>query len=281
MARAILGLDHIMIAVDDLEGARESYRRLGFTTAPVGHHQGKATSNYCIMFPETYLEIIGILRPELSSGDIAARLKARGEGLHRMALGTPDADAAKADLVAAGLNPEGPQDLARPLASGEMVRFRNLMLPDSDTANLGLFLCGHKTPALMRPPELQRHANGATAFAGVTAVVESPDGPRAALGHLFGAAAASRADYGIAVDTGRGIIHLTTAASFAMLHPGVALPAGLHKPSFVVLWISVESLDKAAAVLSAAGVPSERVAGRLRVAPAHAHGVIVEFQAAK
>jgi catechol 2,3-dioxygenase-like lactoylglutathione lyase family enzyme len=279
MARAILGLDHIMIAVHDLEKARLSYGRLGFTTAPIGHHQGKATSNYCIMFAETYLEIIGIVRPELSGGDIGARLKARGEGLHRMALGTPDADAAKADLVAAGLHPEGPQDLARPLESGEMVRFRNLMLPDSDTANLGLFLCGHKTPALMRPPELRRHANGAIAFAGVTAIVDDLEAPRTALTHLFGAASASPADYGIAVDTGRGIIHLATERSFALLHPGASLSAGLHKPSFVVLWIAVESLEKTAAALSQSGVPSERTARGLRVAPAHAHGVIVEFQA--
>lgn len=277
MAKAILGLDHVMIGVRDLEGARADYMRLGFTPAPRGDHVGRATSNYCIMFPDTYLELIGIVRPELDAGGLAESLDLRGEGLQKLALGTPDADAAKADLEAAGLHPEGPQDLARPLQpSGRMVRFRNLMIPSADTAGLGLFLCGHKTPELMRTPELLRHPNGATAFAGITAVVADPAPAAAALARVFGREAVTATNYGAMVETGRGRIHLATPANFAMLHDGAVAPP-LPLPAWYALRVAVESLDGAAAYLQGQGIPYEPFNGGIRVDPQRARGVLLEF----
>ena len=280
MARAIIGLDHVMIGVNDLEGARDDYARLGFTPAPRGDHVGRATSNYCLMFPDTYLELIGIVRPELDAGGLAESLGVRGEGLQKLALGTPDADAARAELEAAGLHPEGPQDLARPLQpSGEMVRFRNLMIPREDTAGLGLFLCGHKTPELMRPPELMCHPNGARAFVGITAVVADPAPAAAAMERLFGRGSATATNYGAVVETGRGRIHLATPANFAMLHDGATAPP-LPLPSWYALRIAVDSLEATAAYLNGRGLPCEPINGGIRIDPEHARGVLLEFVAA-
>src|SRR3546814_3977766 len=73
-------------------------------------------------------------------------------------------------------------DLARPSEEPKgVVRFRNLVLPATDTADLGMFLCGHKTPELMRTPQWVKHPNGAKAFAGITAVVADPGATAAAL----------------------------------------------------------------------------------------------------
>src|SRR3546814_2200292 len=63
MAHHIVGLDHTVLAASDLEAARETYRRLGFTLTPRGRHIGWATGNYCIMFPRNYLELLGIAEP--------------------------------------------------------------------------------------------------------------------------------------------------------------------------------------------------------------------------
>ncbi|MGZ0188495.1 MAG: VOC family protein, partial [Alphaproteobacteria bacterium] len=51
----VIGLDHCIIAVEDLDGSKVDYERLGFTAAPLGNHQNRATANHCLMFPETYL----------------------------------------------------------------------------------------------------------------------------------------------------------------------------------------------------------------------------------
>ena len=70
----VIGLDHCIIAVSDLEGARQDYEKLGFTTAPLGNHQNKATANHCLMFPETYLELLGINEPHVKGlGNIPSR----------------------------------------------------------------------------------------------------------------------------------------------------------------------------------------------------------------
>src|SRR4051794_38669639 len=60
--KQIVGLDHIVVLVRDLDGAAETWRRLGFTLAPRGTyspHMG--TGNYTIMLDADYLELIGVL----------------------------------------------------------------------------------------------------------------------------------------------------------------------------------------------------------------------------
>ena len=62
MSVAIAGIDHAIIGVRELEPARETYTRLGFTLSPRGRHIGRGTANYCIMFEHDYLELRGIPR---------------------------------------------------------------------------------------------------------------------------------------------------------------------------------------------------------------------------
>ena len=132
MTDAIRGIDHAIIGVRDLDAARAQFERLGFTAAPLGNHVGKATANHCIMFADSYLELLGINEPDKPDTlGLDAFLEARGEGLVKIALGTPDADAARADIEAQGFSPTGPDDLARPLTDrpDAIVRFRNLQIP--------------------------------------------------------------------------------------------------------------------------------------------------------
>jgi len=278
----IRGLDHVIIGVHDLEGARADWMRLGFVTAPRGDHVGKATSNYCIMFPDTYLELLGILRPEMEDANgLGAALLTRGEGLQRLALGTSDADAARADLEAAGLHPQGPFDLSRPSEEPKgVVRFRNLMLPKSDTADLGMFLCGHKTPELMRTPDWIAHPNGACAFVGITALVRDPAVTAAELGRIFGAPAVSETAYGHRINTGNGVIRLTTLDAFSVAHPGASAPMDIELPVWYALTLAVTSTQTTADLLARNGVPFDRVDEGLRVLPSSARGVLLEFTSA-
>ncbi len=274
----VLGLDHCIIAVEDLEGARKDYERLGFTAAPLGNHQNRATANHCLMFPETYLELLGVNEPENPDGGLRDALKARGEGLHRLALGTPDADAVKAQVEALGVRTDGPADLARPSKEPEgMVRFRNLWLDPRDLADIPVFMCGHKTPELMRNTRLVTHANGANRFAGVTALVADPMATAQALAKLFGKDSYRETGYGAEIDTGRGFIRLATDSSIGDAHPGVAPHPAAVRPIWHVLSIGVDDLAKAGAHLKSAGVPAERVGDVVRVDRPHARGLVLEF----
>jgi len=274
----VIGLDHVIIAVENLDGGREDYEKLGFTAAPLGDHQNRATANHCLMFPETYLELLGVNEPELEDGGLRNAMKARGEGLHRLALGTPDADAVKAQVEALGVHTDGPTDLARPSKEPEgMVKFRNLQLSAADLAGIPVFMCGHKTPELMRNARLTAHPNGANRFAGITAVVVDPMATAKALAKLFGEASISETGYGVEMDTGRGFIRLATDATIGEAHPGVATHPAAERPIWHVLSIGVDDVDATAALLAANGVPAERVGGAVRVGRGDARGVVLEF----
>ncbi len=274
----VIGLDHCIIAVEDLSAAAKDYERLGFTPAPLGDHQNRATANHCLMFPETYLELLGVNQPENPDGGLRAALQARGEGLHRLALGTHDADAVKTQVEALGVRTEGPTDLARPsLEPAGMVKFRNLQLSADDLAGVPVFICGHKTPELMRNKRLMTHANGANRFAGVTGIAVDPTATAQQMAKLFGEASIARTDYGVEIDTGRGFIRFATDQTIGKAHPGLATHPAAERPIWHVLSIGVADLDATARYLASAGVATERAGPAIRISPKDARGLVLEF----
>jgi catechol 2,3-dioxygenase-like lactoylglutathione lyase family enzyme len=60
----LTAVDHLIIAVPDLEAAVKSYTGLGFTVVPGGRHTGIGTYNALIAFQDTaYLELIAFYEP--------------------------------------------------------------------------------------------------------------------------------------------------------------------------------------------------------------------------
>ncbi len=60
---AIDGIDHAVVAVADLEAARERYQRLGFAITPRRRMVEWGTANYSVMFPHGFIELLGIIDP--------------------------------------------------------------------------------------------------------------------------------------------------------------------------------------------------------------------------
>ena len=278
MTDAIRGIDHAIIGVRDLDAARAQFERLGFTAAPLGNHVGKATANHCIMFADSYLELLGINEPEhLDTLGLGIFLDTRGEGLVKIALGTPDADAARADIAAQGFSPTGPDDLARPLTDrpDAIVRFRNLQIPEAETGGLGTFLCGHKTPELMRPPGSMDHANGARNLVAAAAVVDDVEAVAGPWARLLG-----RAGAGGALDIGRGHIYLAAPADAeGSAGPYGPLPDPLPaRPFYLGLRVEVASIEAVKEALGRGGIaPASEAPGCIRIAPEDACGVPLEF----
>ena len=80
------GIDHTLIGVRDLESARATWRHLGFTVTPRGRHIGWGTGNYCVMFGDDYVELLGIVDPSQFLNRLDTLLETRGEGLLGLAL---------------------------------------------------------------------------------------------------------------------------------------------------------------------------------------------------
>ena len=65
-----LTLDHVLIAVRDLDATRDSYSALGFQVTPEGRHPGRGTSNRLVVFGPDYLELISVRESEEKLFDV-------------------------------------------------------------------------------------------------------------------------------------------------------------------------------------------------------------------
>ena len=208
MIKSLVGIDHTIVGVRDLEAAREVWARLGFTLTPRGSHIGWGTANYCVMFERDYFELLGIVDPEAFTNKLDEFLDDR-EGLLGLAFATSDGDALAAELEAAGIPFEGPKDLKRnlELPGGTVLPEFKLVFPAAGALpGLSAFICEHLTPELVRRPEWLVHANGARAIRSVTIVAERPADYRDAYEAMFGMGACVMTDETLAVRTGGGLL---------------------------------------------------------------------------
>ncbi len=262
MANAITGIDHVLIGVGDLEGARRTWERLGFTLTPRGRHKGWGTANYCIMFADDYIELLGIVDGERFTNNVDRFLAEHGEGLLGLALATDDAEAAYRGLRRVGA--QAPKTLGRliELPEGTVdARFSLVHLPPAAAPGLGAFVCQHLTPEKVRRPTWLIHANGAQALAGMTVVVEDPGSAAPAYEKLLGADRVDRREEEFLARLGGAVVRFQA--------PGAGSAS---------LSLAVADTETTARCLSAAGVAFARPDdGSLRVPPEAATGVALTF----
>jgi catechol 2,3-dioxygenase-like lactoylglutathione lyase family enzyme len=138
----LTALDHVVIAVDDLEAAARSYAELlGRSPSWRGVHPIAGTSNALFRLENCYVELLA-----------GARLC---EGLRALAFATDDAKAEAARLQQQGIQASEPAEgEGRDSASGAVRRWRNSFLPTAATRGLLLFAIEHLTSegALPRAP---------------------------------------------------------------------------------------------------------------------------------
>ncbi len=280
MSPPITGIDHLLVGVRDLEAAREGYRRLGFTCTPRGSHIGWGTANYCIMFPDDYVELIGVVDRTKETNGLDSFLERR-EGLKGIALASDDDDGGYAALHAAGIAAAPPRDLARNLELPEgtvQPRFKLVHLPPDATPQLTAFICRHLTPEMVRRPAWLAHPNGATGLRAITVVVEDPPALARAYAGLLGAGAITPTDEMLTVRVGRAALLFVRPGDLADLYPELDLDDAPAPPYIAGMTVVVADVAEAARVIGANGVAVAANPGSaLVVPPDEACGVIVEF----
>lgn len=275
MRSHITGLDHVIIAVRDLEKAAEAFRRLGFTLSSKGEHAEWGTANYCIMFGRDYIELLAAVA-EGAPADRVRAFTATREGLMGLVFATRDA---QADCRRLGV--EAPGSLSRTVATARgplMARFVAGALPTETTPGVGSFLCQHLTPEILRQPGWTDHPNGAGAVASVTAIVADPIDLMPAWDRLIGPAASTATDETVTVHTGMGLVFLCKPEDLDQLHPEADEEMPPPPPAMVAMTIGVADTNAAAKVLNANCVAFSRdFVGTIRIAPSEACGVFVEM----
>jgi catechol 2,3-dioxygenase-like lactoylglutathione lyase family enzyme len=265
---AIGTIDHVVIAVGDLEASAERYRRLGFTLSPKGVHSAAlGTANHTIMLQRDYFELLTVVSPT-ERNDRWRRAIAASGGIDGIAFTTENAAAAREHWLAQGLAPDALMRFSRavPRPSGPDLeaRFEAVSLPDLPETGVRVFVCSQPTREAVWLPELVTHANTAQGIVAVT--IASPD----------------------LEDAVRRWREIVPDVRVAPSTRGVDLVAGAHRIELVPasgaggaralgLAIRVGDLDACRAALDAGGVRYAQAEGAVVVPPDEAANVELRF----
>jgi methylmalonyl-CoA/ethylmalonyl-CoA epimerase len=130
-------IDHIGIAVSDIEAALRIYRdSLGLVLEEVEEVPSQRLTSYHLRIGESHLEL---LTPSDPSSVIARFLEKKGAGIHHIALAVDDFDAERTRLLAAGLEPIGEPSIG---AKSKQIQFFH---PRS-TGGILLEICSTPSP---------------------------------------------------------------------------------------------------------------------------------------
>ena len=282
--RSIAGLDHVVVVVHDLAASARRWHNLGFTVAPRGLHPAHmGTANHTIMFGEDYVELLAVVAPtdlNLRSREFLAE---RHEGIERTAFTSTDAAAGVAELAARGIKADGPREFSRPveLPDGRKsaASFRTFYWPAHDRpAGLRIFACEHLTRDTVWIPELTRHANTAQRIERLEILCRDPKATAAEMGRLIDRPAepVAAGEFRMRSGAHRADLVFLDREALERRHAGVPL-SSLPDEGCVTLAVVVADLAKARNAVGARA--AEATAQTLKVAPAAASGLILEFTA--
>ncbi len=275
----VIGIDHAVVMVRDLDQAAANWKKLGFTVSPRGTHSAHMGSgNYTIMLDPDYIELLGVLAPTEHNAPARTFLDKR-EGIERIAFTAVDSAEGAEEIRARGYPPIGPTDFERPVTmpNGQLsaAKFRTFQWPVSEApGGVRIFACQHKTRETVWIPELMTHANGARRLREVLLVASEPAKEAAHLSRMIDREARGQADGSVVVPSGenRADFVFMTKAVLGRRYPEVPL-AILPERGSAGLVIAAD-LNAAEKALGSIGMHS---GGAICVPPALGNGALLAF----
>jgi catechol 2,3-dioxygenase-like lactoylglutathione lyase family enzyme len=158
------GIDHVVIAVNDLDQATADFTAAGFTVTPGGEHANGETHNALVAFSDgSYFEIIAWKNPQTASVNTWLRRLQAGEGFVDYALRVADLNAEVERLRAEGIDASEPAPGGRTRPDGERVEWMNLRFDPVKHPSLP-FYCHSTNDRSLRVPsgDAAIHANRVT-----------------------------------------------------------------------------------------------------------------------
>jgi hypothetical protein len=275
----VIGIDHAVVMVRDLDKAAENWKRLGFIVSPRGTHSAHMGSgNYTIMLDPDYIELLGVLAPTEHNAPARAFLEKR-EGIERVAFTAVDAAAGAEEIRLRGYPPLGPTDFERPVTmpNGTLsaAKFRTFQWPTAEApGGVRIFACQHKTRETVWIPELMKHANGAKRLRQVLLVAPEPVAEAAQLARMVDRDVRNEPDGALSVASGadRADFVFLTREQLSRRFPNVPF-AGLPERGSAGLSIAAD-LTLAEKALASAAV---RSGDSICVPPNASNGTLLAF----
>lgn len=279
-------IDHLVVAVNDLEDARANWQALGFTVAPTARHPF-GTANAVVQLDGNYFELLAVAEPatipETDAGAFSLAAFNRDflagrQGLSMLALKSADADADRADFAAHGLPVFKPFNFER-MATGpdgveRKVAFSLAYTREPRLRQVGFFTCQHHYPENFWRPEYQRHRNGARRIVSVVLATRDPADFHAFISRLSGQHDMISTSLGVIFDVGASTIEVLSPVGYAAWFGALA---EADPRRLLAARVAVADVGQAGRALQEAGVACEQRMGGLVVPPDKANGVAIAF----
>lgn len=268
-------IDHLVLAVNDLDGAARLYESLGFQVGARNRHPW-GTENRLVQFRSSFLELITVgedpaLIPDhqpgrFSFGAFVRDYLARREGLAMLVLDSGDAGADAARFAQDGIGPFAPFSFERkglrPDGTQIHVAFSLAFAMDPRLPDAAFFVCQQHFPEAFWNPAFQNHPNGATNLSCVTLGVPDP---------------ASHGDFLRAFTGTPGLEADETGLAIALGNDGqlrvLPHPAG----RFTAFGVAVPDLGGVARRLADRDIPFEATQEAITLPADQAFGVAIAF----
>ena len=276
-------IDHPVIAARDLDAARVSFERLGFTVPPRGSHVEWGTGNLCIMFPDDYVEIRGIIDASRFTMHLDEHLDTYGEGLMGVAFGVADIERSHAEMLQNGVAAGTLQRLSRNFEHPEGWTQPSFKLCAPEATDIeGLMhvvVIQHLTPDLLRRPEFLAHANTCIGVNAMSGTVYEKRRVAEKLRRLLGEAAVKEDIDGVrAVLQSGQRLELLMAEAYERKYGAIADSPEPQTPRLGAMTLRVASIDGLRDTLGERGVDFDDYAqGVVRVSAEHACGATLLF----
>jgi hypothetical protein len=281
-------VNHVGVAVRDMAKGTARYEALGFTLTPLSVHSGSskpgepvqpmATGNRCAVFPNNYVEVLGIVNPGRPAWGWD-KFVSRFQGAHIICFGCKDAGVVDKRVSGNAIKTSGVIALQRDVETPEGMRTARFDCVHFEAAAMpeGLIQAArHRNPEYIHQPRYLSHANGAAALSEVVLVADDPAALAAKYERLTGQKAKA--------DGRRRTIDLPLVSRLTFIgvdEVASVMPGSLMAPPpcIAAMGFTVKDLGQTAGVLDKSGITYVRDGKRLVVPAEEGMGVAHIFAA--
>jgi catechol 2,3-dioxygenase-like lactoylglutathione lyase family enzyme len=280
-------INHVGMAVRDLAATVARYEAMGFVLTPFSRHSGAwkpgepvrlfDSGNRCVMFANSYLEILASADPVRPSVRLAHYLK-RHQGAHIICFNSEDPQAVDRRLREQGIATSGVIPLQRDVdtpAGARTAKFERIQFAPDDSPEGYIQAARHVTPDYIYQPRYTAHPNGCVQLSAAIVAVDDLPYFVAKYQRYLGAAAefaGTAARFQFPLGSALTLVDVRRAPD---LLPGTLLP-----PAPGIAAVAFRCIDRNAlrSRLVERNVAHHETANRLIVPAEEASGVAVIFE---
>ncbi len=262
------GLDHLVLAVHDLDAAVEQYKSLGFTVTPRAKHPF-GTHNCLIQLDGFFLEILMIGEPEklpkLEQGTFSfpnfnKQYLENQQGPSMLVMDTDDFRADKIQAEKDGLQSwpvfEFSRQTTLPTGDTATVSFGLNFITNPQMPNAAFFTCQQFAPQYFWKKDYQTHINTAKQISEITLVSDTPHNQLDFLCKFSQSTQFTTNENSIIIHTSRGNIACRTPADFEIVYgqPAAQHPSGPQIGGFIVEVADISKAKTATSTICGAAI---------------------------